>query len=469
MKAMMKVLGVIVLGIVLLGLGAAPTMAQASTPEKGEEAQSPAGTGQSTEKPASMAEAKPSPQGPYSGDIWHRSTLTGDWFGVRNDLAAKGITFDMSLTQVYQGVVGGGKEDAWKYGGRGDLTFNVDTQKLGLWPGGFLTVEVEGNFGESVNNLTGAVLPVNTNQMFPLPSGNNLNVPNVSFTQFFCPYAGVVLGKLATINPTSGDMNEFAHGKGDSQFMNTSLNFNPAILMTVPYSTLGAGLIVLPTKDLKEAIISFLAVQTNGEPNTPGFSDLHWNELSFVGEGRVRTDFFGLTGHQLVGGVYSNKTFNSLDQNRLIIETSGIEKKHGSWAVYYNFDQYLYETKKGSGRGIGIFGRFGAADGNPNPVRFFYSLGVGGKGLIPGREFDQFGIGGYYADISNPKFTGSVETITFLRNAYGFEAYYNVAITPWMQLTPDIQVIRPAQKEIFASRKEVGTATVLGFRLQMLF
>jgi len=90
---------------------------------------------------------------PYSGDIWHRSTLTGDWFGVRNDLAAKGITFDMSLTQVYQGIVSGGKDEAWKYGGRGDLRFNLDTQKLGLWPGGFFTVEVEGNFTNSVNGL----------------------------------------------------------------------------------------------------------------------------------------------------------------------------------------------------------------------------------------------------------------------------------------------------------------------------
>ena len=97
----------------------------------------------------------------------------------------------------------------------------------------------------------------------------NPNVPGVSFTQFFCPYAGVVLGKIATINPNSGDMNEFAHGKGDSQFMNTSLNFNPAMLLTVPYSTLGAGLVLLPTKDIKEAIVSLLVVQTNGERTQP--------------------------------------------------------------------------------------------------------------------------------------------------------------------------------------------------------
>ena len=155
MKRMTKVLGVIILAIVLLGLGVEPTLAETSS------------------------------TAPYSGDLWHRSTLTGDWGGLRNDLAAKGVTFDMSLTQVYQGIVSGGKDEAWKYGGRGDLTINVDTRKLGLWPGGYFTVEVEGNFANSVNGLTGALNPVNTNQIFPMPTGDNLNVPNVSFMQFF--------------------------------------------------------------------------------------------------------------------------------------------------------------------------------------------------------------------------------------------------------------------------------------------
>ena len=46
---------------------------------------------------------------PYSGDIWTRSTLSGDWGGLRNEMATKGVTLDMSITQVGQGVVGGGK------------------------------------------------------------------------------------------------------------------------------------------------------------------------------------------------------------------------------------------------------------------------------------------------------------------------------------------------------------------------
>jgi porin len=439
MKRMTKVLGVIMLAIVMLGLDVEATLAQTSS------------------------------TAPYSGDIWSRSTLTGDWFGVRNDLAAKGITFDMNLIQVYQGIVEGGKDDAWKYGGRGNLTINVDTQKLGLWPGGHFTVEVEGNFTNSVNGLTGALNPVNTNQIFPMPTGDNLNVPMVSFMQFFSPYVGVILGKLS-LTPDSGDMNEFAHGKGDTQFMNAAFNFNPVALLTVPYSTLGAGLIILPTKDPHEAIIGLSVLQSNGKANTSGFDDLHSNQLSFVGEARVRTNFFGLTGHQLIGGGYSNKTFASLDQSlRIFIETRTIEEQKGSWNVYYNFDQYLYEPKKGSGQGIGIFGRFGASDGNPNPMHYFYSIGIGGKGIIPGRPLDRFGLGYYYMDVRNPKFTGPLATRELLRDESGFEAFYNISITPWLQLTPDIQVIRPAQKEVIASRENVGTATVLGLRLQLVF
>ena len=178
---------------------------------------------------------------PYSGDLWRRSTLSGDWGGLRNDLAAKGVTIDMNITQVGQGVVNGGKSGAWQYGGRGNITINADTQKLGLWPGGFFMLEAEGNWASSVNAKTGALMAVNNNQLFPLPPGDIFAVPAWNFTQFFSPYPGLFIGKLDT---TSGDANEFAHGKGDTQFMNTALNFNAPALFTIPYSTLGTGIIV---------------------------------------------------------------------------------------------------------------------------------------------------------------------------------------------------------------------------------
>src|SRR5262245_61300182 len=229
--------------------------------------------------------------------------------------------------------------------------------------------------------------------------------------------------------------------QGRYQFMNLAFNFNPLLAFTVPYSTLGIGTIVLPTKDPKEAIITLLVMSANGQANTSGFEDLNGNAIVVAGEGRARTDFFGLTGHQLFGTTFSNKQFTSIDQRlRSIIETNSLTPEKGSWNIYYNFDQYLYEPKKGADRGIGVFGRLGVSDGNPNFMKFFGSFGVGGKGMFESRPFDKFGLGYYYINIDNPSLQGPLRTIEFLRNEYGFEAFYNVALTPWALLTPDIHL-----------------------------
>ncbi len=409
----------------------------------------------------------------YSGSLWSRSTLAGDWGGARDDLAKKGVTIDLSLTQIVQGSVGGGKKTGWEYGGRGNLTLNIDTQKMGLWPGGFFTAEVEGNFNNDVNLNTGALMTVNSSQFYPMPESDQLNMPELMFTQFFSEYAGVFAGKMDTI---IADANEFAHGKGDTQFFNLAFNLTPVAALATPTSTLGGGIVVLPTKDPNAAVITLMAISSDGKANNSGFDKLFKGNTAYSFEGRMKTDFFGLSGHQLIGAMYSAKNFSSLEQNaRFIIENGTIEKKDNTWCFYYNFDQYLYETKKGAGRGIGVFGRFGVSDGNPNPIHYFYSIGVGGKGVITGRPLDQFGLGYYYIGVSNPKFTGPLQTRSFLRDEQGFEAYYNFALTPWMKLTPDIQVIRPAQKQVLdfsilpsAVIKDIGTATVIGLRLQII-
>jgi porin len=407
---------------------------------------------------------------PYSGDFFERSTLTGDWGGARNDLLAKGVKADLSVTQVTQGVMAGGKDGTWQYGGRGNLTLSLDSQKLGLWPGGFLSLEAEGNWTDSVNGSTGAISPANSNQLYPVPTGDNFNIPQLSFTQFLSPYFGVLVGKLDT---TSGDANEFAHGKGDTQFFNLAFNLVPVLAVTVPYSPLGAGVIVLPTKDPADAIVSSSVIQATATASTSGFDNLDGDDLTFGGEGRLRTGFFGLTGHQLVGGTYSNKEFTSIDQRLGFgIENRGIEKEDGSWGVFYNFDQYLYEIEPGAGRGVGFFGRFAASDGNPNLLQYFYSAGVGGTGIAESRPHDRFGIGYYYIDVERLTLDGGFRTREFLRDEWGFEVFYNLAVTPWLLVTPDIQVIGPTQKRRLrplTNREPIDNAVVLGFRLQIVF
>ena len=88
----------------------------------------------------------------YSGDLWSRPALTGDWGGFRNTMAKKGINLDVDLVQGVQGLNSGGLVPKsgqhplplWR---ACQYTLNVDTGKLGLWPGGFLSILGESQFG----------------------------------------------------------------------------------------------------------------------------------------------------------------------------------------------------------------------------------------------------------------------------------------------------------------------------------
>lgn len=404
----------------------------------------------------------------YSGDFLTRSNLLGDFGGLRNKLAEKGITADMSFTQMWQGITAGGKEKGGEYGGRGDVVLNFDTEKVGAWKGGLFTIELEGKYDRDVNVRTGAMMEVNSNQTYPSAVSEGINVSQLMFTQFVLPRIGFMIGKIQT----GTDTNEFSSGKGDVQFSNIAFTFNPVGFSTMPYTALGAGIVIFPTGDKKDATIKFFAMDANGKPNTTGFDTVFHGNTTYILEERVRSNFFGLTGHHLLGGSYSTKSFTSLDQNlRLVLENRTIQEKSYSWCVYYNFDQYFYEKEKGSGNGVGIFGRFGASDGNPNPVHYFVSAGLGGKGVVPSRSHDSFGIGYYYINVGHPTFVGLFGNRSFLGDEQGFEAYYTIAISPWMKVTPDIQVVRPTQKQMISNGvvKDINTTTIAGIRLQLVF
>jgi porin len=82
----------------------------------------------------------------------------------------------------------------------------------------------------------------------------------------------------------------------------------------------------------------------------------------------------------------------------------------------------------------------------------------GGRGVIPGRSLDRYGLG-FYAlfvsdDLKNRPILGQLET------EWGMEAFYNLALTPWLQLTGDLQYI-------VTGFSRVDNAVVLGTRIQM--
>src|SRR6266581_4737039 len=120
--------------------------------------------------PAASATAQPVDIPPtWGGSFWDRPRLTGDWFGLRDEMGKKGVVVDVDLLQIPQGVGSGGRETLAEYSGLAEYTLHVDTQKLGLWPGGFLKVMGMTNFGDYVNNASGAIVPPNMASLLPQP------------------------------------------------------------------------------------------------------------------------------------------------------------------------------------------------------------------------------------------------------------------------------------------------------------
>lgn len=180
----------------------------------GSRASAQEGTGALAEDPASVAvtpgltagtragvEAQaPDVANPYAGDLLTRYRLSGDWWGARSGLADRGLTFDFFATQFYQGIASGGREQAFRYGGKLDFLFNLDAGKLDLLQGFFLNLHAETRFGEDVNNIDGLIAPSNLPMNFPEADRNVTSITGLKFTQALSEDFAVYLGKINTLD-----------------------------------------------------------------------------------------------------------------------------------------------------------------------------------------------------------------------------------------------------------------------------
>jgi len=396
---------------------------------------------------------------------FNSTKLTGDWGGARTKLAEKGVTLDIDVLQSYQGVLNGGIRGQWKYGGSAQYRLKLDFGKMGLWEGGYFDIQAEHQFGEFINTDTGAPMPTNTIGVFPLPDYQKVNVTQFQFTQFFSESFAVFLGKINTM--AGFEETVLNGGEGRTQFMNLNFVFDPVALRTVPYSSLGAGaLVFLPNAAAKDpAILSFVMLGPDGWPNTIGFGKDFENGEAYVFSYRQPSRFFGKPGGHLFTGTYSTKDYMLLDQDpRLILGALlgfpvTFAKKEDSWCFMYNMHQYIYTEKEDETQGFGVFARFGTADDKTNPIENFYSIGLGGKGIINGRDNDTYGIGYFYAELSDE--FGKIIERNF-GDTQGFEMFYNFELSKWLHITPDFQVIEP-------SAKNIDTAYIAGLRVKMDF
>lgn len=382
---------------------------------------------------------------------------SSDGLGLCSSLPDCGITANISTTQFYQGVASGGLERSFPYGGRNDYFLHVDGQKLGLWKGFLLDLHGETRYGESTNFITGALSPVNEMLLVPADEGCITALTGVKFTQHLSDNILVYAGK---INLFDGIRQPLTGATPLNGFLNTSLIFNTIFARTLPYSAFGAGFVLLQDK---EPIFSLSVYDTNNTPTTTGFEHFFDNGATIFGVVNLPTSFFGLPGHQGLSGAYSSGKYTNLAPSPYLDPVDELvfpsPPKTGSWALAYNFDQALRVSQEDPERVWGVFGNLGIADDNPNPLQWYASAGIGGASLL--RKKDTFGLGFYYLGISD-KLKQSARPLSPLRNENGVELYYNARVSKWFQITPDLQIIDPFQKE-------ANPAVVLGLRAKIDF
>lgn len=379
--------------------------------------------------------------------------LTGDWGGARSCLADNGVTFNLDVANFYLGVASGGLRQHFPYGGHGDYVTNVDFGKLCGREGLFLKVRAEHRFGDNINRSTGAFLPAAVLADLPIANSEQIYLTNVLFTQALSERFAVFMGKLDTLD---GDPNAFAHGRGKTQFSNVGFVANPIALRTIPYATLGGGFAILGEGG--EPLFSFTLLNATDTADSDGFDELFAEGVAMAAELRLPTNFGEMPGHQLFAATWNSRDYVSLGQDpRVVLPNVPINEVSGSWSVYWNFDQYLVVDRCNPNLGWGLFGRAGVADDKANPIAWFLSFGAGGHNMLAGHEADTFGVGWFISGTSGEVGPFLPALLGPIGEGQGVELFYNWQATPWLNVTPDMQVIMPA-------RENVDTALAVGVR-----
>ena len=405
----------------------------------------------------------------YGGKLWSRSTLTGDWGGVRDRWAAHGVTIAFGANYIFQGVASGGfdgplfknfsDEDDTGNTFSGELKLELDTEKAGLWQGGLFNAQLEGRTGRSVLQRAGSVSAVNNDALYPNVvdrfDEDALAVTELTFMQYLGEKLALFGGLL---NTAEGDENELAGSAlSTSHFLNSALLYSLVEDATVPNVSLGGGVLFEPNENISGSFSVFGTEETAGENPFD-----HTEGTTFSTEWTFKHKLLTRPGAQTFGflyGIDASRTAIATDPRHVLggilagqpIPTTSDD----TWAFYYNAHQYVRGDADG---GWGVFVRFGISDGDPNPVKFNLAGGLSGKGLLPQRKQDTWGAGVFYLDMSDKDLLKGLN----VGDEVGGELFYNIAITPWLRVTLDAQVIDSALRAADTAW-ELGVRTHLDF------
>jgi porin len=410
--------------------------------------------------------AKPIPADEWKpADLLSQDTLTNDWFTLGETMVQQGVTVALGVTQIYQiPLQGGGLSNSagqvsslhrhkGRYTGSYDFEIELDLEKLVGLTGGRAYALAEGGWSAGLDrSAIGSLSGVNDDAMGDEP---------VMLTELWYEQAvfdNKLLVRLGKVDLTGGfdhrntagcfDGNRYANDE-TAQFLSGALVNNPAI----PFPDNGLGVIV-QVNPVEWLYLSAGAADARADSRETGFNTAFHQQDDFFGiwefglSPQVSLPWGTLQGIYRAGFWYD-------PQPKERFKTGST--KRDDMGFYLSFDQDLYRENDTDQQGLGAFFRYGWADGDVNDLKCFWSAGMQYQGLLPTRDNDVLGVGVGVGKVGdNPDYTAGREWI--------METYYNAQITPWLNVTPNIQFIKNPGADA-----DIPDATVMGCRVQLLF
>jgi len=400
--------------------------------------------------------------------LFERGELTGNWGGLRTKWKNKGLEVLSSVSQFYQGVASGGLDTtSSEYNGNAQLELKFDLQKLARWKYWSLDAKAELRFGGPLPRGVGSINPVNTAVIIPAPDGTVLAITSLNVTKLIpvnLAKGELVALSLGRFNLLDLIQEDFFAGGGVERFFNLA-QIGP--LTVVPAVPLITNAVSLAYVHGDEVLATLAVMDPNDHSLDAGLSDPFADGVTFSPGINFPVKYFGKSAKHSIGGAITTKAVTPFDAIPQLIlpgpPLRPVTPQRGSWSMFYTFRQYIVE--RGKHDGWGFFAQVSGANRSTSPITAFVDLGLGGNGLFTKRTGDEFGIAYAYTDLSKD-LKDNLDLLPFLnrrlRAEHQVELFYNLHLTPWFQLTGDLQVIRP-------NRPIASTAIVPGARLRVVF
>ena len=428
-------------------------------------AQEPAAS-PSSQEPANgapVAKSEPAPE----TDLSTRETMTGDWGGTRSRWKEKGIDLEFKLSNFVQGIASGGLSDDVEYTGKFEMTWKFDLGKVAGWKYWSSEIKSEFRFSGPLLAGVGGINPVNTAAISPAADGESVAITAFNLTRLIPidlkkgDLWAISFGRFNLLDLIDED---FFGGAGTERFFNLAQIGPLTVVREVPLVTNGFSAAYVKGGEPR---FTLAVLDPNDHTLDAGLDDLFADGVTFSPGVNFPVKYWNKSAkHSLSAAVTTKKftPFNIIRQNLIPgPPVNPVEPKRGSWSVSYVFRQYIVE--RGHRDGWGLFGQASFANKDTSPITKFFSVGLGGNGLIKSRNRDEFGVAYAFSDLSGV-LKDNIDLVTVgnrrPRAEHQFEAFYNFHITPWLQLTGDLQIVRPI-------RDNVDSAIVPGARLVMIF